>query len=206
MMGCTPDKLKVSLERGLDATFANDMWENGLAKAQYDELHSYEDGINTLGQAMMMDYGSPKQIERAMATAKRLEWLTGYNSAGQRQIQSAYYSGTKMATGGVWGWAKDRSYFVFHPALLLVNYNGSPSTKKMITEGGGGFPAPRRAGPNGRMQMHFSVNFHTNEALASPGMTPWFVLWGAYKFTGDKKYVEPFADDPPSSLRTVNAD
>ena len=206
MMGSTPDKLKASLNRALDATFANGMWENGLARAQYDELHSYEDGINTLGQAMMMDYGSPKRIERAMATAKRLEWLAGYNSAGQRQIQSAYYSGTKMATGGVWGWGKDRSYFVFHPALLLVNYNGSPSTKKMITEVADGFLAHRRAGPNGRMQMHFSVNFHTNEDLPSAGMTPWFVLWGAYKFTGDKKYVEPFGDDPPSSLRTVNAD
>ncbi len=43
------------------------MWTNGLATAQYDELHSYEDGINVLGQAMMMDYGSPKQLERAMA-------------------------------------------------------------------------------------------------------------------------------------------
>jgi hypothetical protein len=206
MMGSTPDKLKASLLRGLDASFANGMWENGLARAQYDELHSYEDGINTLGQAMMMDYGSPKQLERAMATAKRLEWLTGYNSAGQRQIQSAYYSGTKMATSGVWGWAKDRSYFVFHPALLLVDYNGSPSTKKMITEVADGFLAHRRQGPNGKMQMHFSVNFHTNEDLPSAGITPWFVLWGAYKFTGDKKYVEPFADDPANSLRVVNAD
>ena len=87
-MGANPDKLKASLERALDATFENGMWENGLARAQYDELHSYEDGINTLGQAMQIDYGSPKQLERAMATAKRLEWLTGYNSAGQRQIRS----------------------------------------------------------------------------------------------------------------------
>jgi hypothetical protein len=206
MMGSTPDKLKASLLRALDATFANGMWQNGLARAQYDELHSYEDGINTLGQAMMIDYGSPRQIERAMATAKRLEWLTGYNSAGQRQIRSAYYSGSNMATGGVWGWAKDRSYFVFHPALLLVNYNGSPSTKKMITEVADGFLAHRRPGPNGKMQMHINVNFHTNEDLPSSTLQPWFVLWGAYKFTHDQKYLAPFADDPPTGLRSVNAD
>ncbi len=206
MMGHNPPKLRASLLRALDATFANGMWENGLARAQYDELHSYEDGINTLGQAMMLDYGSPKQMERAMATAKRLEWLTAYNSAGQRQIQSAYYSGTKMATGGVWGWGKDRSYFVFHPALLLANYNGTPETRKMVTEVADGFLAHRRAGPNGKMQMHFTVNFHTNEDLPSAGLTPWFVLWGAYRFTGDEKYVVPFGDDPPNGLRTVNAD
>jgi hypothetical protein len=205
-MGVDPEKLRISLERALNSTFANDMWENGLARAQYDELHSYEDGINTLGQAMLIDYGSPRQIERAMATAKRLEWLTAYNSAGQRQIQSSYYSGTKMATGGVWGWAKDRSYMVLFPALLLVDYNGTPETKKMITEVADGFLAHRHADADGRMRMHYTVNFHTNEDLPTAGMTPWFVLWGAYKFTGDKKYLVPFEDDPVASLRTVNAD
>jgi hypothetical protein len=182
------------------------MFTNGLATAQYDELHSYEDGINVLGEAMQIDYGSPKQLERAMQTAKRLEWLTGYNSAGQRQIRSSYYSGTKMATGGVWGWAKDRSYMVFHPALLLAEYNGTPETVKMVTEVADGFLAHRRPDANGKMTMHFSVNFHTNQDLPSAGMTPWFVLWGAYKFTGDKKYLPPFADNGPDSLRTINAD
>jgi hypothetical protein len=205
-MGEDPDKLRISLERALNATFANGMWANGLASAQYDELHSYEDGINTLGQAMQIDYGSPRQIERAMATAKRLEWLTGYNSAGQRQIQSSYYSGTKMATGGVWGWGKDRSYMVFHPALLLADYNGTPETKKMILEVADGFLAHRHADGDGKIRMHFIVNLHTNEDLPSSGMTPWFVLWGAYKLTGDAKYLVPFQDDPAATLRTVNAD
>jgi len=205
-MGSTPDKLKVSLERGLDAMYENGMWENGLARAQYDELHSYEDGINTLGQAMQLDYGSPKQLERAMVTAKRLEWLTGYNSAGQRQIRSAYYSGTKIATGGVWGWAKERSYMVFHPALLLAEYNGTPETVKMISEVADGFLAHRHPDTDGGpMRMHINVQFSTNKDLPS-GLTPWFVLWGAYKLTGDAKYTVPFGDDPPNSLRLVNAD
>jgi hypothetical protein len=206
MMGSTPDKLKNSLSRTLDEIYANGMFTNGLATGQYDELHSYEDGINVLGQAMQIDYGSPKQLERAMQTAERLEWLTGYNSAGQRQIRSAYYSGTKMATGGVWGWAKDRSYMVFHPALLLAEYNGTPETVKMVTEVADGFLSHRRPDANGKMTMHFTVNFHTNEDLPSAAMTPWFVLWGAYKFTGDNKYLQPFGDNGAESLRTINAD
>jgi hypothetical protein len=207
MMGSTPDKLKHSLLRTLDEIYADGMFTNGLATGQYDELHSYEDGINVLGQAMQIDYGSPKQLERAMQTAKRLEWLTGYNVAGQRQIRSSYYSGTKMATGGVWGWAKDRSYMVFHPALLLAEYNGTPETVKMINEVADGFLAHRHPDtPGGPPHMHFTVNFHTNDDLPSNGMTPWFVLWGAYKFTGDNKYIVPFSDNGADSLRTINAD
>jgi hypothetical protein len=204
-MGADHDKLKHSLLRTLDTMYATDMFTNGLATAQYDELHSYEDGINVLGQAMMIDFGSPKQIERAMETSRRLEWLTGINVAGQRQVRSSYYSGTKMAEGGVWGWGKGRSYMVFHPALQLVLYNGMPQTKKMVTEIADGFLAHRHLDPNGKYGMHYAVNFHTNEDLPD-GNTPWFMLWAAYRWTGDKKYIVPFGDNPPDSLRLINSD
>jgi hypothetical protein len=185
--------------------YATNMFTNGLATAQYDELHSYEDGINVLGQAMMIDFGSPKQIERAMETSRRLEWLTGINVAGQRQVRSSYYSGTKMAEGGVWGWGKGRSYMVFHPALQLVLYNGMPQTRKMVTEIADGFLAHRHLDANGKYGMHYAVNFHTNEDLTD-GNTPWFMLWAAYRWTGDKKYLVPFGDNPPDSLRLINSD
>src|SRR6266851_9780397 len=45
-MSADHDKLKHSLLRTLDAMYATNMFTNGLATAQYDELHSYEDGIN----------------------------------------------------------------------------------------------------------------------------------------------------------------
>ena len=206
-MGAEPDRLKATMEHTLEATYANGMWENGLARAQYDELHSYEDGINTLGGSMQIDFGNPKLLERAMLTAKRLEWLTGVNSAGQRQVRSSYYSGTKMAEGGVWGWGKSRSYYVFHPALQLVLFNGTPRTKQMVIETADGFLAHYHADPNtnGKSVMHLNVNFHTNEDLASNNEA-WFVLWAAYKWTGDKKYLAPFAGDPAASLRQINAD
>jgi Concanavalin A-like lectin/glucanases superfamily len=204
-MGADPDKLKRSHLRTLEAIYSNNMFENGLAKAQYDELHSYEDGINVLGQALQFDFGSPKQIERAMITAKRLEWITGINSAGQRQVRTSYYSGTKMAENGVWGWGKSRSYFVFHPALQLVLFNGTPETRKMIIELADGFLAHRHKDANGKFSMHYTVNFHTNEDI--PGaQDPWFILWAAYRWTGDKKYVLPFGDDPAASLRAINSD
>ncbi|HXC96957.1 MAG TPA: LamG-like jellyroll fold domain-containing protein [Edaphobacter sp.] len=204
-MGANNDKLKHSLLHTLDTMYATNMFTDGLATAQYDELHSYEDGINVLGQAMLIDYGSPKQLERAMETSRRLEWLTGINVAGQRQVRSVYFSGTKMAENGVWGWGKGRSYMVFHPALELVLYNGMPQTRKMVTEIADGFLAHRHLDANGKFGMHYAVNFHTNEDL-SEGNTPWFMLWAAYRWTGDKKYLVPFGDNPPDSLRLINSD
>jgi hypothetical protein len=204
-MGATPDKLKASLLKTLDTMYAQKMFTNGLATAQYDELHSYEDGLNVLGQAMMIDFGSPKQLERAMESSRRLEWLTGLNSAGQRQVRSAYYSGSKMAEGGVWGWGKSRSYMVFHPALSLVLYNGTPRTRTMIEQIADGFLAHRHQDADGKYRMHYTVNFHTNEDL--PGsQEPAFILWAAYRWTGDKKYVVPFGDDPATSLHEINSD
>ena len=122
------------------------MFTNGLATIQTDELHSYEDGINVLGESMLLDFGSPKQIERAMVTAKRLEWLTGINAAGHRHVRSNYFNGAKMAEGGVWGWSKEASYMVFHPALSLVLFNGAPETRKMILELADGISRALQAG------------------------------------------------------------
>ncbi len=205
MMGSTPDKIKVSLSKEMDAMYAQHMFTNGLATIQTDELHSYEDGINVLGESMMLDFGSPKQIERAMITAKRLEWLTGVNEAGHRHVRSNYFNGVKMAEGGVWGWSKEASYMVFHPALSLVLFNGAPETRKMILELADGFLAHYKAGPDGKPSLRTEVNFKSDEDKPT-GMRPWFILWAAYRWTGDPKYVKPFVDAPMESLQLVNND
>jgi hypothetical protein len=203
LMGSTPDKLKASLNKELDAMYDQHMFTNGLATIQTDELHSYEDGINVLGESMLLDYGSPKQMERAMVTAKRLEWLSGINAAGHRHIRSNYFSGAKMAENGVWGSAKDNSYMVFHPALSLVSFNGTPETRKMVLELADGILAHYR--PNTRGELRTEVNFKTDEDKPT-GMRAWFVLWAAYRWTGDAKYVKPFVDAPLNALGYINAD
>jgi hypothetical protein len=205
MMGSTPEKIKASLWKEMDAMYAQHMFTNGLATIQADELHSYEDGINVLGESMLLDFGSPKQIERAMVTAKRLEWLTGINAAGHRHVRSNYFSGAKMAEGGVWGWGKEASYTVFHPALSLVLFNGAPETRKMILELADGFLAHYKPGPDGKLSLHTEVNFKSDEDKET-GMRPWFILWAAYRWTGNSKYVKPFVDAPVESLALINND
>ncbi len=206
LMGNEPDKLRASLGRELEAMYENKMWTNGLATAQFDELHAYEDGLNVLGQSMIIDFGNPRQIERAMMTAKRLEWLTGVNAAGHRHVRSAYFSGSKMAEGGVWGWTKARSYMVFQPALELVLFNGTPETRKMVLETVDGMLAHRKLDADGKYVTRTDINFKTDQDLPGGDAPPDFMYWAAYRWTGDKKYLLPFMDAGPSGLANISSD
>jgi hypothetical protein len=209
-MGAPAEKITQSVSKELEADYDQGLFLNGLASGQYDELHSYEDGINVLGQMMLLDFGSPKEIERAMQTSKRLEWLTGINAAGHRHIRSAYFNGAKMAEGGVWGWSKARGYYVFQPALSLVLFNGEPETKKLMLEMADGLLAHRKLGSNGRFTTSSTINFKTDQeatgGLVGGGGAPWFIMWSAYQWTGDKKYLQPLLDGGGVSLEQVNSD
>ena len=206
LMGTEPEKLKASLSRELEAMYENKMWTNGLATGQYDELHSYEDGLNVLGQSLMIDFGNPKNLERAMVTARRLEWLTGINAAGHRHVRSSYFSGSKMAEGGVWGWTKARSYMDFHPVLDLVLFNGAPETRKMVLETVDGMLAHRKQEADGRFVTRTDINFKTDEDLPGSDTLPDFMFWAAYRWTGDKKYLLTLMDEGPSSLAHISSD
>lgn len=94
---------------------------------------------------------------------------------------------------------------VFHPALSLVLFNGSPETRKMVLELADGFLAHYKPGPDGKYTLHTEVNFKT-DADKPTGMKPWFILWAAYRWTGDPKYVKPFVDAPVESLQFINSD
>jgi len=205
LMGIEPEKIKRSLLKELDAMYDQHMFTNGLITIQADELHTYEDGVNVLGQAMTLDFGSPRQVERAMVTSKRLEWITGVNPAGDRLFRSSYYNGDKMATEGVWGWTKPYSYLVLHPAMTMVQFNGSPETRKMILDLADGLLAHRKLGPDGKYTVFSTINFKTNEDQPTGISRMPFVFWAAYRWSGDKKYLQPFYDLGAPSLHLINS-
>ena len=204
-MGVTPAKIRTSLLRVLDAFYNAHMFTNGLSTIQADELHSYEEGISCLGESLTLDFGSPKQLERAMVTAKRLEWLTGRNAAGHLHIKSSYFNGAKMAEDEPWTWSKPSSYLVFHPALLLVQFNGMPETREMVLGLADGLLAHRKAGADGRFSIHPTIDFPSDEDKDSGMGRSWPILWSAYRWTGDRKYLQPFLDEGIASLKTLNA-
>ena len=205
LMGVEPEKVKASLLRELDAFYQQGMFTNGFPTIQADDLHSYEEGISTLGQGMLLDYGSPKQLERAMETARSLKTLTSINPAGHRHVRSSYFNGTKMAEEEPWGWARTNSYMITHPALMLVQYNGNPETKKLILELADGLLAHRR-NEGGRFRLHATVGFKTDDDVASTLERVWPILWTAWRWSGDRKYLQPFLDEGPRSLESIGSD
>jgi hypothetical protein len=205
LMGCTPEKIRTSLLKELEAFYAQGMFTNGLSTIQTDELHSYEEGIQALGQSLILDFGSPKQLERAMQTARGLLWLTGINVAGHRHIRSSYFNGSKMSEEGVWEWSKPSSYLVFQPALELVQFNGAPEARRMVLELADGLLAHRKPGRDGRPSIYSTINFRTDEDIETGMSRTWHVLWAAYRWTGENKYLQPFLDAGPPVLRTLTA-
>ena len=206
LMGCAPEKLADSIRRLLDAAYANGMFTRGLSTIQTDELHSYEEGINCLGQNLILNYGSPRQLERAMETARGFEGITGINAAGHRHIRTSYYSGTKMAEDDPWGRAKSYSYLVAQPGLLLTDYNGNPAAKRIILELAAGLLAHRHADEFGPSALPTAIHFADDrDGAATRGNLPWPLLWGAWKFSGNRDYLDPILDGGPAALNAVNA-
>jgi hypothetical protein len=204
LMGSEPEKIGLSLHRLLEAAFTNGMFTNGLPTIQADELHSYEEGINCLAQNLIADFGSPRQIERAMATARGIEGLTGVNAAGHRHIRSSYYSGSRMAEDGPWGWSKPYSYLVCQVPQLLVDYNGNPAAKKIQLELADGLMAHRRLNAGTRNEFPTSIHFSDDaEGDYGRGFFPWHMFWAAWEWTGDRKYLAPILES--NSGLTVNA-
>ncbi len=203
LMGCDPEKIKESLKREMDAFYDQGMFTNGLPTIQADELHSYEEGIQVLGQSLLLDYGDPKQIERAMETARAVIKLTGINDAGHRHIRSSYYSGTKVAEEEPWGYSKPSSILVLHPGIMLVDYNGNPLMKKIITELADGFLAHRRKDVGGRASLSMAIRFTDDQEAPNNRGSVLPILWSAWKWTGNEKYLAPFRDEGARALDLI---
>jgi len=205
LMGCDPDKLTLSLRRLLDAAFRNGMFTNGLSTIQTDELHSYEEGINCLGENLIVTPGSPQQLERAMDTMRGITGITGVNAAGHRHIRTAYYSGSKMSTDGVWGWSKSYSYLVLQPGHLLVDYNGNPGARKTLIELADGLLAHRKKSGSGSHVLPSAIEFSTDKTGTSQrSYLPWSVFWTAWKWTGKRSYLDPLFDGGAATLLSLN--
>jgi hypothetical protein len=205
LMGCEPEKIKESLLREFDAFYQQGMFTNGLSTIQADDLHSYEEGISTIGQALLLDHGNPKQLERAMETARALNKITGINYAGHRHIRSAYFNGLKMAEDEPWGWARTSSYLLTQPALMLVDYNGSPEIRKLMLELADGLLAHRSKDQSGRFRLHATVKFQTDQDQVSTAERVWPIFWAAWRWTGDGKYLQPLQDEGVRSLDMINS-
>jgi len=146
LMGVEPDKIRASQMRLADAVYKNGMFTDGLSTIATDELHSYEEGVNSDAQSMYLNWGNPKVVERMMATVAAYRRIIQTNPAGHLHFKSSWYSGSKVYSEGPWAWSKDQSYLVLHPALLLAGFNGDVTARAKSDRVGRRCPGPWRGG------------------------------------------------------------
>jgi hypothetical protein len=193
LMGVEPDRLRASHTALADAAYKNGMFTDGLATIATDELHSYEDGINSNSEAMYIGWGDPKVVERLMTTVAALPRLIQPNAAGHLHFRTSWFSGSKVYSEGPWEYQKDQSVLVMHPALLMADFNADPQSRKYVLGVADGLLTHAKTGPNGETTWPDDINWRTDKGERTlPVNTPMMqLLYGAFRLTGDAKYLAP---------------
>lgn len=193
LMGVDVDKITRSHDALADAIYKNGMFTNGLATIATDELHAYEDGINSNAEAMYLHWGNPKQVERLMTTVAALKRIIMPNPAGHLHFASNWYSGSHVYREGSWEWGKYYSYLVTHPGVLMGYYNGDPEGRRIVIGLADGILVHGKQDAQEHWTYPDEINWRSDATRAKlPANTPPFQLfWAAYRWTGDAKYLTP---------------
>jgi len=211
LMGVEPDKVNASLRALSDAVYANGMRTNGLGTITTDELHAYEEGLNSDAERLYLNWGEPKSVERLMATTKALTAVILTNPAGHMHFASNWYGGRKMYREGAWEWQKPYSFTVMHAPILMGLYNANPAARGLVTGVIDGWMAHGKQDAKGGWSYPNEINWRTDAERVGDGggvSTPLQSAWAAWRFTRDEKYLRPVlgraAKNGPGSLSELN--
>ena len=211
LMGVDPDKINASLRALSDAVYRNGMMVNGLGHITTDELHAYEEGMNSDAERLYLNWGEPRAIERLMATVKALKTVILPNPAGHLHFASNWYGARKMYREGPFEWQKPYSWVVLHAPTLIGLYNGNPDARGLITGTVDGLLAHGKQDARGNWSWPNEINWRTDAERAGDGggaSTPLQAAWAAYRFTGDGKYLAPIlarmGKSGPTSVQDIN--
>ncbi len=193
LMGVQPDKLTTSHDRLADAAHKNGMFTDGLSTIVTDELHAYEEGINSDAEAMYIHYGEPKAVERMFATVKALPRVIDKNPAGHVHFNTNWYSGKISYREGPWEWQKPYSFGVTHPAILSSDYNGDKTARDLVIGLADGYLAHVAKDGSYPNEINWRSDAERGGTVlqGSGADGPFQVFWQAYRLTGDQKYLVP---------------
>ncbi|WP_426051853.1 LamG-like jellyroll fold domain-containing protein [Brevundimonas sp. SL161] len=217
LMGADPDKIRDSQAAALDAIYRSDMMTNGLNTIRADELHSYEEGINTVAQYAQLNWGSPRAIEQLMATARRYGDLTEVNPAGHRHFVSNSFASDDMWRDGPWQRQKGNNFLIFQPGILLVQWNGNPTTRDLILQTADGFMAHGVATADGSgVNLPSQIDWPTDQVFGASGFSSGAggaglggstsTFLAAYRWTGDARYLAPLMPGGIAGMAALGPD
>jgi hypothetical protein len=198
LMGDIPDKVTASLNRLVDAGFKNGMITDGFPTIKTDELHTYEEIINGESEAMYINFGDPKAVERLMATAASYPKIIRPGKNGLPYVISRYFSATSISLEPPWDWSHAYSPLILHPGILLSDYNANPTLTATITGLADNYLSHAKPRADGVMVLPEELNWQTGAARgALYGKTrannaAIQLFWAAWRLTGDAKYLDAF--------------
>ena len=169
LMGVDPDKVNASLRALSDSVYTNGMRTNGLGTITTDELHAYEEGLNSDAERLYLNWGEPKALERLMATAKALQGVILKNPAGHMHFATNWYGGRKMYREGPWEWQKPYSFTVMHAPVLVGLYNDNPVAQGLVTGVIDGWMAHGKQDSKGVWSYPNEINWRTDAERAGDG-------------------------------------
>ncbi|GKS02646.1 LamG domain-containing protein [Sphingomonas aquatilis] len=211
LMGVEPDKVNASLRALSDAVYTNGMRVNGLGYITTDELHAYEEGLNSDAERLYLNWGEPKAVERLMETTRALQGVILKNPAGHLHFASSWYGGRKMYRDAPWAWQKPYAFTVMHAPILIGLYNGNPAARGLVTGVIDGWMAHGKQDAKGVWSYPNEIHWDSDAERAGDGggiSTPLQSAWSAWRFTGDAKYLRPLtsriAKSGPASLAEMN--
>ena len=135
-------KIKQSLRRFWDGLW-NYQLDEGVSKYTMDTCHMYEEGMGSMGMRLLVDYGDPTAMQRAMAASSHYDkWLVK-DKDGRYVVKSEYVSANGAWTYGAFdnpGFRGHRSNIMV-PAGYLIWYNRHPAVGEYYLgwQPGGGF-------------------------------------------------------------------
>ncbi|WP_210358370.1 LamG-like jellyroll fold domain-containing protein [Sphingomonas beigongshangi] len=211
LMGVEPDKVNASLRALSDAVYANGMRVNGLGYITTDELHAYEEGLNSDAERLYLNWGEPKAVERLMATTRALQDVILKNPAGHMHFASSWYGGRKIYRDAPWAWQKPYAFTVMHAPILVGLYNGNSAARGLVTGVTDGWMAHGTQDAKGGWSYPNEIHWDDDKERVGDGgglTTPLQSAWSAWRFTGDTKYLRPIqsriAKAGPAALAEFN--
>ncbi|MET0310087.1 MAG: LamG-like jellyroll fold domain-containing protein [Sphingomonas sp.] len=212
LMGVDPDKVNASVRALSDSVYTNGMRVNGLGYITTDELHAYEEGLNSDAERFYLNWGEPKAFERLMATVKALQdKIVLTNPAGHMHFATNWYGGRTVYREGPWEWQKPYSFTVMHAPILMGVFDANPAAEHLVTGVIDGWMAHGKQAPDGTWRYPNEINWRSDAERKGDGgglTTSLQSAWAAYRFTGDNKYLRPLegriAESGPKALEEMN--
>ncbi len=194
LMGVDPDKINASLRAISDAVYKNGMIVNGLSHIETDELHVYEEGLNSNAERLYLNWGEPLAVERLMDNVDGLSRVLLRNPAGHLHFASSWYGGRKIYRDDHWAWQKPYAWTVMHVPTILGAFNAHPVAVSQVTGLVDGLLAHGTQDAKGLWSYPNEINWYSDKERVGDGggaSIPLQTAWAAWKFTGDQKYLAP---------------